>query len=67
MFVTGNDHAVSERCPDVRVHPKPADMAAILLTLAGMAPTEAGHGEARRPCIVPTATDLISASLEYRL
>lgn len=34
VFVTGNDQAVRERFPDVPVHPKPADMAAIVLTLA---------------------------------
>ncbi|RYB01437.1 response regulator [Lichenibacterium ramalinae] len=34
VFVTGNDNAVRERFPDVPVHLKPADMAAIVLTLA---------------------------------
>ena len=36
VFVTGNDEAVKARFPDVPVHPKPADMAAIVLTLASV-------------------------------
>ena len=33
VFVTGNDRAVRERFPEVPGHPKPADMAKIVLTL----------------------------------
>lgn len=36
VFVTGYDRAVRERFPDVPVHPKPADMAAIVQTLAAV-------------------------------
>ncbi|MGI3899770.1 MAG: hypothetical protein ACRYF1_04670, partial [Janthinobacterium lividum] len=36
VFVTGNDRAVRERFPDVPVHPKPADMGAIVMTLAAV-------------------------------
>ncbi len=36
VFVTGNDEAVKARFPDVPVHPKPADMAKIILTLASI-------------------------------
>ena len=36
VFVTGNDKAVRERFPEVPVHPKPADMAKIVLTLASV-------------------------------
>jgi CheY-like chemotaxis protein len=36
VFVTGNDAAVRARFPSVPVYPKPADMAAIVLTLAGV-------------------------------
>ena len=33
VFVTGSDEAVKARFPGVPLHPKPADMAAIVLTL----------------------------------
>ena len=36
VFVTGNDGAVRERFPGVPVHPKPADMAAVVLTMASI-------------------------------
>src|ERR1700712_948365 len=36
VFVTGNDEDARERFPGVRVHPKPADMAAIVRTLAAV-------------------------------
>ncbi len=43
VFVTGNDKAVRERFPEVPVHPKPADMAKIVQTLASIV------DERRRP------------------
>lgn len=36
VFVTGNDSAVREHFPDVPVHPKPADMVAVVRTLAAV-------------------------------
>lgn len=36
VFVTGSDKAVKARFPGVPLHPKPADMAAIVLTLASI-------------------------------
>ena len=36
VFVTGNDEAVKARFPGTPVHPKPADMTKIVLTLASV-------------------------------
>jgi CheY-like chemotaxis protein len=36
VFVTGNDEAVRESFPGTPVHPKPADMAKIVLTLVSV-------------------------------
>lgn len=41
VFVTGSDKAVRERFPHVPVHPKPADMTAIVLTLAAVVAEQA--------------------------
>ena len=43
IFVTGNDEAVKEHYPGIPVHPKPSDMAAIVLTLASVV-AERDHG-----------------------
>ena len=49
VFVTGNDEAVKARFPGTPVHPKPADMTKIVLTLASVV---AGYDRAWRPSIV---------------
>lgn len=41
VFVTGNDTAVRERFPDVPVHSKPADLDAIVMSLAAVVATRA--------------------------
>ncbi len=47
VFVTGFDREVRKRFPNVPVHPKPADMAAIVLTLAAVV----ASAEAVRPTL----------------